>query len=111
MSRLSELEFAEDLVVPILDGDKTGTVRYGPVSVYVGEEVSAITPDGSEFATIEITRSAKLNAIEALAVLDVFGAEYPADTVDELLEGVNRHYEASIRPETTVRVLVFEVVR
>lgn len=105
------IEFAEEYVAPIIDGTKTATVRLDPSDeIAVGDTVSAVTPTGTEFATLEIRRTATAIAVEVIELLDIFGAAYSSDTVDEMLEGLNQHYDESIAPQTTVRVIVFEEV-
>lgn len=105
------LVFDDDYVVPILDGSKTATVRLDDADeIEVGDIVPGVTPGGLEFAALGIKRTATANAVEALGLIELFAAEYPTETVDELLEGVNQHYNETIRPATTVRVIVFEVI-
>lgn len=103
------LTFAEEYIWDVLDGDKTATVRYDDAEhIKVDDTVSAITGAASEFATLDIKRTATLNAVEALGFIELVGAEYGADTAEELIDGVGRHYNEYIGPGTTVRVIVFE---
>lgn len=105
------LEFAEEYVAPIIDGTKTATVRLDDADeIAVGDRVAAVTPSGNEFATLETRRTATALAVEAIGLINLFGAAYSSETVDELLEGVNQHYSETIRPSTTVRIIVFEEV-
>lgn len=104
------LEFAEEYVPAIVRGDKNATVRYGDdgADVDVGDTVRFVDEDGVAFGRIAIDRTATVLAVEALSVLKVFGAEYPTDDVDELIAGINQHYDDGIKPGTTVRVICWE---
>lgn len=106
------LTFSDEWVAPILRGDKTATVRYGGggTDLVVGDELYACMPDGTEFARIGVKRTVQCLAVEALEVINVFGAEYAADTTEELIDGVSRHYTHDIGPGDTVAVVVFEVI-
>jgi hypothetical protein len=106
-----ELPFAKEFVAPILEGNKTATVRY-PVErdPLPGDKLRAHTPDGAEFATLKVTRTARTLAVEAPSMVDAFDAQHGADTADGLVEGLNTHYDAEIGPDTLVKVIVFEVI-
>jgi len=106
------MKFADGLVVPILQGDKTATVRCGGYwNLEVGDRVTAITDDGTEFAGLTITRTATLPAVEAHGFLRLAGAEYPSAKPQDVIDALNEHHQAGIRPSTDVRVIVFEVDR
>lgn len=108
---IERLRFADEYVQSVLDGEKTATVRYDADLPVAGDRVSAVTESGTEFATLEVKRRAGCLAVEVLSVLEVFGVDYDAADTEDLLDGLNRHYEAGIRPGTPVEVLVFEVVK
>lgn len=104
------LTFAEELVAPILRGDKTATVRLpdGDVPDY-DQEVSAVLPDGTEFATLWVAKRATCLAVEAVELMELFMADHGADTPEDLLQRLGAHYEEPVSPGTYVRVVVFEV--
>lgn len=108
--RVEHLKFADEFIGPIFDEKKTATVRYDSSLPSVGDNIEARTDVGREFAILEIKRVASANAVEVISILETFGASYGAETTDELLEGLNRHYDVGINPGTTVQVIVFEVV-
>jgi uncharacterized protein YqfB (UPF0267 family) len=106
-----DLTFAEEYVTSIIDEEKTATVRYDDAdAITVGDNVAAVTEAGSQFSTLKITRTASLNAVEALSFIEMVGAKYGSNSVQELIAGVGKHYSDQIRPSTTVRVVVFEVI-
>jgi len=106
------IEFADELVPTVLNGQKDATVRYdGFGSVQVGDTLTATTADGNPFAQINVRRTATVLAVEAHDVLAVFGADYPSETPQDVIDRLNDHYDGQIEPSENVRVLVFEVVR
>lgn len=104
------LTFANEYVQPLLDGAKTATVRIGGGLFRAGERIPALTEDGTEFATLEVTRSAEVMAVEAVDLIQTFGAEHAAETPNELIDALGDHYDRGVRPSTTVQVIVFKVV-
>lgn len=107
-----QIKFADGLVPKVLNEQKDATVRYdGFESVQVGDTLTATTDDGAPFAKINVRRTATVLAVEVHSVLDVFGAGYPSEKSQDVIHALNDHYDGQIGPETTVRVLVFEVVR
>lgn len=106
------IKFADELVPKVLNEAKNATVRYdGYEDVQVGDTLTAVTEEGAPFAELTIRRTASVLAVEAHSVLDVFGADYPSTKPQDVIDALNQHYETSIRPETTVQVLLFEVTR
>lgn len=106
----AHLRFANEYVQPVLDRAKTATVRVHGELFRAGERVPALTEDGTQFATLEVTRSAEVMAVEAVDLIQTFGAEHAADTPNELIDQLGEHYEQGVRPSTTVQVIVFDVV-
>ncbi|RLM68553.1 ASCH domain-containing protein [Halorubrum sp. Atlit-26R] len=105
-----QIKFANELVASVIDGDKQATVRYdGFEDVEVGDTLTAATEDGSAFADLKIRRTAVVDAVEAYQVLAMADAGYDAESPQGVINNLNKHYEARIRPSTTVTVLVFEV--
>lgn len=110
-SLILHLAFAEEFVVPVLNGEKTATVRYPPRrNISVGDVIIAETSGGDEFARLEIQRVATVNAVEAVPVIETLGAKYGSETADELVESLNGYYDKDIRLGTSVQVIVFERV-
>jgi len=106
------IKFADELIAPVLNEEKDATVRYdGFESVEVGDTLTATTTDGTPFATLNVRRTASVMAVEVHDLLGVFNADYPSEKPQDVIDEVGQHYEDGIAPSTTVRVLVFEVVR
>lgn len=100
------LELANQYITPVVTGEKDATVRHDPSDdLQVGQVVDLVTEGGELIQRVRIRRTATANAIEALSLLEVFDAEYPAETPHGVIEGVNQHYDATISPSTTVRVI------
>lgn len=107
----TEIKFADDLIVPVLNGTKEATIRYdGFESVEVGESLAATTTDGQPFAELDVKRTASVQAVEAHSILQTFGANYPSTCPQDIIESLNEYYEDGIAPSTTVEILVFELV-
>lgn len=105
-----EIKFADELVASVLDEEKDATVRYdGFEDVDVGDTLVATTANGSAFAELEVKRTASVLAVEVHDLLAVFGAEYSSTCPQDVIEILNKHYDATIGPDTTVQVLVFDV--
>jgi len=106
------LEFHEDYVRPIQDGEKTATVRWDDAEdLRPGDRVEAIAPDGERFAVIGVKLVAFVHAWWALNLIEALDAEYPSETKGDLLRGVNRHYDHRIGHKSIVRVIIFYVER
>jgi len=109
----SRILFHNDTAERILDGNHTATIRYKTYDadeVEVGDIASAILPNGGVFAALRITRTAVLPAVEALDLIAAFGEQYPSESAEQLLERVNRYYEAEMTTDSLVRVITFEKV-
>lgn len=108
---VGRIKFADDLVIPVIDGSKTATVRYdGFEHVSVGDQLKATTRHGTPFARLEVRKTATANAVEAHDILRVLGAEYPSEKPQDVIASLKQHYDTAIRPSATVRVIIFEVV-
>jgi hypothetical protein len=107
-----QIKFADELVPAVLNEEKDATVRHdGFECVKVGDTLTATTADGAPFAKINVRRTATVLAVEAHDLLDVFCADYPSECPQDVIDALRDHYIDSIGPGTSVRVLVFEVVR
>ena len=105
-----KIKFANKLVASVLDEEKEATVRYdGFEDVDIGDTLVATTADGSPFAELEVKRTASVLAVEVHELLTVFGAGYSSTCPQDVIECLNEHYDATIGPDTTVQVLVFDV--
>jgi hypothetical protein len=105
-----EIKFADELVASVLDGTKEATVRYdGFEDVDVGDTLVATTADGSPFAELEVRRTASVLAVEVHELLAVFGAGYSSTCPQDVIDCLNKYYDAAIGPDTTVQVLVFDI--
>jgi hypothetical protein len=105
--------FHADVGEKIEENDVTATVRYETYDadeVEVGDVADAVLPDGKSFASLRITRTVVLPIEDARQLIDAFDEQYPADTVDELVDRVNRYYEHDIDLDSVVRVITFEKV-
>lgn len=109
--RRERMAFANELVPPILNEEKTATVRYDDFEgVRVGDTITATTTSDSRVADLKIRRTATVSAVEAHSIMRVLGASYPSECPQDVIDSLNEHYDDGISPGTTVRVLVFEVV-
>lgn len=108
----TSIKFADELVPEVLNEEKNATVRKGGFeAVQVGNTLTATTTDESPFAELTVRRTASVQAVEAHHILSVFDADYPSDCPQDVIDALNDYYEDGVAPSTTVRVLVFEVVR
>lgn len=105
------LEFADQYVAPILDGEKTATVRLDGPSLALHDRVTATDEDGTGFASLEIQGLAFGTVRDVLDLLEVFGAGYGAETPRDVLAGLREHYDEPVTPSTRVDIYVFELTR
>lgn len=99
------LRFADDLVRPILNGEKTATARHGfERYLAVGDTVGLEDSDGEPFATATVDVVAKMPVrVYADANLDRH-ADY--DGVDDCIDTLTDHYpDASIDADTVLTVV------
>lgn len=91
------------------DGDFAATVRFGDEKdIQAGDELSLRDTDGAEFGTGRVISAAECKAWDAIGTIDRAGARYGAATESRLLGILNEHYDDTIWPETTVKVVVFK---
>lgn len=107
-----QITFADELILPVLNGAKDATVRYdGYETVHVGDTLTAVTTEGAPFAELAVRRTMSVLAVEVHSLLGVVDADYASDCPQDVIDALNQHYEDGIVPSTIVQVLVFEVVR
>jgi len=104
------ITFDDKFAVPIINGDKTATVRSGGYAdVHYDHALDAVLESGRKFATLRVTRTAEVNAIEAYRFIKLVGAKHGAKHQDDLIERLNEYYDG-INPGSTVKVIVFETI-
>lgn len=104
------IRFAEEFIHPILEGEKTATVRYDTHLPPVGAQVEALSPGDDKFAQLEITSTATVKGVEAIDVIEALGGEHGAGSPAVLVDGLNEFYDDAITLDTTLQVIVFDVV-
>lgn len=102
------LEFADEFVLPIRRQAKTATVRYGSAhDIGQGDAVELQTTDGVPIERVRVRRTATAQAAEAHHLLELFNAEYPSETPQDVIDALNEHYDG-VRPGAIVRVICWE---
>ena len=104
-----KMTFADEYVYDILDGNKTATVRLGWDDLSASDYLLLVDESGDQFARADIEAIANTTAREALNSVAIMDAKHGANTTARLVEGLNRHYEQEVTPETDVSVVVFSV--
>lgn len=108
---LPRLKFADEYVAPIILGEKTATVRLDGPDLNPRDRVKAVDENGRVFAILELRGVATGDVFHVVPILEIFDAEYPATTPNEVLDGLRKHYDDPITPETAVDIYVFEHAR
>lgn len=112
MSEGVTYRFDGSLTEPIVDGGKTATVRVDDErNPEIGDTITAATPEGNEFAQLQVRGTARVLLCYALEVIDMHGADHGAGDMHELSDKLRNHYGQGASPSTNVHVVVFEVVR
>ena len=101
------MTFADEFVIPVLEGEKTATVRQSGTDIHMNNVVTAITEHGVEFAKLNITRTAELQAVEAHDFIQLVGGKHSTESEEDMLSTLNQYYPG-IRPGSQVKVFVFE---
>lgn len=97
--------FDEQWVEPILEGEKTATVRYGDdaAGLEAGQPVELETEAGRTFHETEIEAVVEGIPLRFVPLaLKAIQAEYPIKPVPELADCLNGYYADTITPESTV---------
>lgn len=112
LERRHRLKFAAEYKQPIVDGEKTATIRYElEDDVAIGDKLEAVTPTGSRIATIQITHLETTPVKDAHTILYSHNLNHGTSTISELVEGLNEHYDDGITQSTPVTTVGFTVVR
>lgn len=107
---MNSIEFATEHVADIQHGRKTATVRVGEcMDVDLGDRVQLVTEDGLEIEQAEITSAVETFVGGALHAIHVLDAEYPAESVTDLVNSLRKHYGSEIDEQTECRVICWEL--
>ena len=105
------LKFAHGPAVRLLNGPTDTTIRYDPDDDHdysEGTELELVyAPTGDVFARARVVAAdSGVKASDALH----YARSYPASSLNELLDSLNRYYEDPLDYSTEVRVLVLDVL-
>lgn len=111
---VKRLGFRADHVDPIVDGEKTLTVRYDfERAIDEGEVVDLRTTAGEVFARAKVVLSKRMLARDVVRFIDVFGGHEPYADVDEFAETLADYYDPpreGFGEYTTVTAIGFDVL-
>jgi hypothetical protein len=103
------LEFHESLVSPVLDGEKTATVRYElEHGISTGDRI-VFTANREPFAVAEIDNRIASSVRAAPSVVKENGWRHGASDAEDLRSRLNHHYRDRIELHHYVEVLGFDV--
>lgn len=108
---MPRMKFANEYVAPIIYDEKTATVRLDGPDLRLRDRVKATDEDGRLFALLEIRGLATADVFDVVPILEIFNAEYPAETSHDVIDGLRKHYDEQITPSTSVDIYVFEHAR
>lgn len=106
------MKFADEFVQPILDGEKSVTVRLASewLSVYDRDWLELRDDSGEEFADARVKRALRMPLGDAREVVNLHNGHQGYE-VGELVDAMQGYYpEEEITPATSVLVIGFEVV-
>lgn len=111
---VKRLGFRADHVDPILDGEKTLTVRYDfERAIDEGEVIDLRTTAGEVFARAKVVLSKRMLARDVVRFIDVFGGHEPYAGVDDFAETLADYYDPpreGFGEYTTVTAIGFDVL-
>ncbi len=111
---VKRLGFRADHVDPIVDGEKTLTVRYDfERAIDEGEVIDLRTTSGEVFARAKVVLSKRILARDVVRFIDVFGGHEPYDDVDDFAETLADYYDPpreGFGEYTTVTAIGFDVL-
>lgn len=111
LDRRQRLKFAAKYEQPIVDGEKTATIRYElEDDIRINDKLEAVTPTGSRIATIQITHLETTPVKDAHTILYSHNLKHGTSTISELVDGLNEHYDDEITQSTPVTTVGFTVV-
>ena len=111
-THVHRMKFAEEYVDPILNGEKTLTIRLQSewASATDLDSLKFLTPDGEVFAEGFVHRARKRTASDAFGLTRVHSGHRSYDSREEFYELLESYYpDAEIGPETEVRTILFRV--
>lgn len=102
------LRFDDQYVGPILQGDKTTTMRYGlRRDVEPGDQIALIDEDDDVFAYVDVEASLDVPVEQAV---EMGIGPYDDHTVEFLVDRLRELYDESIDAESTVTAVLFSGV-
>lgn len=111
---VKRLGFRADHVDPILNGEKTLTVRYDfERAVDEGDLIDLRTTSGDVFARARVVLSKRMLARDFVRFVDVFGGHKSYADVDEFADALADYYDPpreGFSEYTTVHAIGFDVV-
>jgi hypothetical protein len=108
---LREITFVDELVNDVVTEAKTATTRYGAYkTLHVGDTVIAKTTDGDALGLLRITHTASIPAGNIHDFVTMVDAKYSSTSPEDAVTTINTHYTDTITADTTVNVLVFELI-
>jgi hypothetical protein len=106
-----QYKFTDELISPILAGEKTATVRVDDERhPEPNDTVAAVNRRGVQFTTLRVRASLRVQACWAYRVIRTFNAGHRADSPSELITILNEHYDRPVRNADPVHVVVFDPV-
>lgn len=104
------LKFARKFRQPILDGEKTATVRYDDEkNISEGDLLKFKDADGP-FARARVTNVIHASVLTMPSIIDGLpDAQHGTDDWKELHTNLNHHYDDEIHATETVKLIVFEI--
>lgn len=107
----TSITFADGLIPDIFDGNKNATVRYGDFGrVQAGDQLTAVDTDGLGFARLAVECTATGPVVFITKILRDESVAYPTAEAVTLCQRLNEYYDEPIVPDTTVTVLIFDLV-
>ncbi|RLM94280.1 hypothetical protein [Haloarcula sp. Atlit-7R] len=104
------IPFAEKHKNPILDGEKTATLRLGYPTITSGDTLTLTSEDGDEWATATCKSTFTSRADSAAQYLKLQNANHSAvHTEKPVSEILAPYYDQPVTPRTTVKGIVFTV--
>jgi len=104
------IPFADTHKNPILNGEKTATLRLGYPTVSAGDTLTLTSEDGEEWGTATCESTFTSRADSAAQYLELQDADHSAVCTDKSVsEILDPYYGQPVTPKTTVKGIVFTV--
>lgn len=112
MAEYPTLRFDSDLVLDLLYGGKTATVRYDlDPEIEPGTQVALSTAGrGTKFAKATVEDVIRTELSDALDAIDEAGHGHNADSFGDLWESMNGYYPVHLGLSTLVSVVLLEQI-